>query len=193
MSIEISRPNADRMFFIESNGPSVAEAAAGPVLCRHAFVQRERRMQSNLFLARIFIAQNICDVCRRLSRCDSHYRLMFRCQKLRAHRRAATSQSGIASREINEARLGISQNKTGAIIVKALWKIEAPLLQLIERWARTELAQYKNGRHIQRATERFAQTHRPKIVMTVILWVVIGVLVANCIGRVRQQAGSGEQ
>ena len=118
---------------------------------------------------------------------------MFRRQKLRAHRRAATSQSGIGSREINETRLGISQNKTGAIIVKALWKIEAPLLQLIERWARTELAQYKNGRHIQRTTERFAQAHRPKTMMTVILWIVIGVFIANCIGRVRQQARSGEQ
>src|SRR5207249_8399303 len=95
--------------------------------------------------------------------------------------------------EINETRLGISQNKTGAIIVKALWKIEAPLLQLIERWARTELAQYKNGRDIQRTTERFAQAHRPKIMMTVILWIVIGVFIANCIGRVRQQARSGEQ
>src|SRR5207247_5957731 len=92
-----------------------------------------------------------------------------------------------------ETRLGVSQNKTGAVIIQTLWKIEAPFLQLIKRRARAELAQHKNSRHVQRTTERFAQTHRAEIMMIVILRIVIGVLIANGIGRVRQQARSGKQ
>src|ERR1051326_4696745 len=155
-SIEISCPNRDRMFFIESNRPGVTEAAAGSGLCRDALLQGEWRIETKTLQSRIVITQNIGDNCDRLRRGNACDLLMFCHQEFCAHRRAATSQSGIGSSEINEARLGVSQNKTGAIIVKALWKIEAPLLQLIERWARTELAQHKNGRHIQRTTERFA-------------------------------------
>ena len=58
--------------------------------------------------------------------------------------------------KINEARLGIPQNETCAVITEPLWKIEAPLLQLIECWPGAELAQHKHRRHIQRTTERFA-------------------------------------
>src|SRR6266496_766755 len=108
---------------------------------------------------------------------------MFRRQKFRAHGRPAASQPGIRAGKINEASRGISQNETGAVIIKALWEIKAPLLQLIERWPRAELAQHKHRRHIQRTTERFTQAHRSKIMMTVILWIVIGVLIANRIWR----------
>ena len=81
---------------------------------------------------------------------------MFCCQKFRAHGCPAASEAGIRSGKINEARLGIPQNETRAVIIEALWEIEAQLLQLIECWPRAELAQHKHRRHIQRTSERFA-------------------------------------
>src|SRR6266404_8430615 len=74
-SIEISRPNGDRVFFVEANSPRVPEAAAGSGLCRHAFFEGERRTQPETFLTRVVIAQNIGDNRCRLSRGDARERL----------------------------------------------------------------------------------------------------------------------
>ena len=76
-SIEIARPNCDRVFFVEANSPRVPEAAAGSGLCRHAFFEGERRTQPETFLARVVIAQNISDDCGRFSGCDARKRLML--------------------------------------------------------------------------------------------------------------------
>src|SRR5215831_10773312 len=118
---------------------------------------------------------------------------MLRSQKFRAHCSATASQPSIGSSKIDKSRFSIPQKESGTVIREPLRKIETPLLQLIKRRARSEPAQREYRRHIQRTRKRFAQTHGPKIMTIVILRIVVGVLVANCIGGVRQKARSSQQ
>ena len=147
-SIEVSRPNGDRVFPVKPHCPGVAKTAACSSLRRDALLEGERRMQSETFLSRLIVAQNVCNDRCRFFRGDAGDRLMFRCEEFRAHGRPAAGQSSVGGGKIHQTRLGISQNKTGTVMLEALWKIEAPLLQLIERWTRAELAQHKYCRHV---------------------------------------------
>src|SRR5882762_7167787 len=118
---------------------------------------------------------------------------MFTSQKFCAHRGPAASQSRISGSKIDKSRFGISQNKTGAVIRESLRKIEAPFLKLIKFRARPESTQSEHRRHIKRTTKRLPQANRSQIMMVVILWIVMGVFIADCVGCIREQTGRCEE
>src|SRR5438128_9752902 len=118
---------------------------------------------------------------------------MLRRQKFCPHSSPAASQSRVSTSKIDKARFCISQNKTGAVVSEALRKIEAPFFQSIKCRTRSEPTQREHRRHIKRTAKSLPQAHRPKIVMIIILRIVVGILIADCVSRIRQQTRSGEQ
>ena len=111
--------------------------------------------------------------------------MMLGSEKFRLHRDAVPRQTRIRAGKIDQTNLGITQDKTRAVVAQFPGKFEAPLLQLEKSRARAELAQGKNCGNIEGAPERLTQTHRTEITMIVILRVVIRVLIANGLGGVR--------
>src|SRR6266852_2495741 len=117
--------------------------------------------------------------------------MMLGGEKFRPHRDTVPRQTRISGRKIDKANLGIAQDETRAVVAQASRKFKAPLFQLEKSRARAELAQGKDCGNIERAAERLTQTHRTEITMIVILRIVVGVLVTNGLGGIRQQACRG--
>src|SRR5437762_14033815 len=76
-AVEISDPNCDGMFFIETDRPGVAKSAARSSFRGDSFVERDRRLCAKAYFARAVVGQNAGDdLCRFARRARLHLKVV---------------------------------------------------------------------------------------------------------------------